>query len=180
MILYALNVALILAGCFLFYKVFLQKETFFPLNRFVLLGCLFLSFSLPLIPVPEQWSFRKANAEAPFFKPEITNTEKQEVISVKSQKESANVSTVEEESVFKNVSLLDVVVWAYWLGVAIFGINFLFQLCVLLYKSYSKPFIRDGKFRIVELSGEQAPCSFANNIFINPEKYIISKLGLFE
>jgi hypothetical protein len=26
-------------------------------------------------------------------------------------------------------------------------------------------------YRIVEVSGDKAPCSFANTIFINPEKY---------
>ncbi|RZJ80117.1 MAG: peptidase M56, BlaR1 [Flavobacterium sp.] len=169
MILYALNVALILAGCFLFYKIFLQKETFFPLNRFVLLGCLFLSFSLPLIPVPEQWSFRKANEEVLSFTAEVALTNK--TLAIESVKDKTLSPVVKDESIFKDVSPLDVVVWAYWLGVAIFGINFLFQLCVLLYKSYSRPFIQDGRFRIVELSGEQAPCSFANNIFINPDKY---------
>ncbi|WP_379086976.1 hypothetical protein [Pedobacter sp. UC225_65] len=49
MILYLLSVALILAACFIFYKVLLQQETFFPLNRFILIGCLALSFSIPLI-----------------------------------------------------------------------------------------------------------------------------------
>ena len=174
MIFYALNVALILAGCFLFYKILLQKETFFPLNRFVLLGCLFLSFSLPLIPVPQQLSFRKANTEVSIFEPKTTtqgseqtvNPETTQTVQVSPSKESNP-----KESFFKDVSVLDVVFWVYWLGVVVFGINFLFQLCVLLYKSYSKPFIQDGRFRIVELSGEQAPCSFANNIFINPEKY---------
>jgi len=170
MILYALNVALILAGCFLFYKIFLQKETFFPLNRFVLLGCLVLSFSLPLIPVPEQWSLRKVSEETPAFNLQVKDSHKQEITTTPVKNTAPNVAKI-EESFFKDVSLLDVVVWAYWLGVAIFGLNFLFQLSVLLYKSYAKPFIQDGRFRIVEVSGEQAPCSFANNIFINPDKY---------
>ncbi|TCC93683.1 M56 family metallopeptidase [Pedobacter frigiditerrae] len=174
MIFYALNVALILAGCFLFYKVLLQKETFFPLNRFVLLGCLFLSFSLPLIPVPQQWSFRKANIEVSIFESKTKIQSSEQAVNSKTTQTVQAGSSKEnntKESFFKDVSLLDVVVWAYWLGVAVFGINFLFQLCILLYKSYSRPFIQDGRFRIVELSGEQAPCSFANNIFINPEKY---------
>ncbi|RZK55452.1 MAG: M56 family metallopeptidase [Pedobacter sp.] len=172
MIFYALNVALILSISFLFYKILLQKETFFPLNRFVLLGCLFLSFSLPLIPVPEQLSFRKANTEISIFEPKTT-VQAQVVNPSKAQpaQQSPAQGSVTTESFFKDVSLLDVVFWAYWLGVVVFGINFLFQLCILLYKSYSRPFIQDGRFRIVELSGEQAPCSFAKNIFINPEKY---------
>jgi hypothetical protein len=174
MIFYALNVALILAGCFVFYKLLLQKETFFPLNRFVLLGCLMLSFSLPLVPVPQQWCFRKVNTEIAIIEPkETTQTAEKVNYPASNQTVLLNVSKESntKESFFKAVSLLDVLVWAYWLGIAIFGINFLFQLGVLMYKSYSKPFIQDGRFRIVELSGEQAPCSFANNIFINPEKY---------
>jgi hypothetical protein len=41
----------------------------------------------------------------------------------------------------------------------------------LLYRARSSSAIQDGKFRIVEINGDKAPCSFANNIFINPEKY---------
>lgn len=174
MILYVLNVALILAGCFLFYKILLQKETFFPLNRFVLLGCLFLSFGLPLVPVPQQFSLRKANTEVSIFEPKTTvqNSEKAiNTFATPTVQLGVSKERNPQQSFFKDVSILDVVFWIYWLGVAVFGINFLFQLCILLYKSYSKPFIQDGRFRIVELSGEQAPCSFVNNIFINPEKY---------
>ena len=61
--------------------------------------------------------------------------------------------------------------YLYWIGVSAFGLNLLLQFVVLLFQAYTRPFIRDGKFRIVELSGDKAPCSFGNNIFINPEKY---------
>jgi hypothetical protein len=63
------------------------------------------------------------------------------------------------------------VVYLYWFGVIIFGLNFLLQIVVLLYKAYANPAIVDGKFRIVEIPEDKAPCSFANTIFINPEKY---------
>ncbi len=174
MMIYAINVALMLAGCFLFYKLLLQKETFFPLNRFVLLGCLFLSFSLPLIPVPQQWSLRKASTESVLTDISPAKTIEKNVapsLTTGIIKPNQEKAVAAEASFFKEISPLKVIVWIYWLGVAIFGANFLFQLCILIYKSYSRPFIQDGKFRIVELSGEQAPCSFANNIFINPDKY---------
>jgi len=61
--------------------------------------------------------------------------------------------------------------WLYWFGVIVFALNFLVQITILLYRAYTSPVIKDGKFRIVEVSGDKAPCSFANNIFINPEKY---------
>jgi hypothetical protein len=58
---YVLHAASILACCLIFYKLLLQKETFYQLNRYVLLACLVLSFSLPLLPVPQQFSLHKVN-----------------------------------------------------------------------------------------------------------------------
>jgi hypothetical protein len=176
MMFYALNVALILAGCFLFYKVLLQKETFFPLNRFVLLGCLALSFGLPLIQVPQQWSFRNVNNNeiTGFIDLQTNRSTGPATVSspnIKESAPSAQTLPVQKESFFKDISVKSVVIWAYWLGVAIFGLNFLFQLCLLLFRSFKSPFIQDGRYRIVELSGNHAPCSFGNYIFINPEKY---------
>jgi surface polysaccharide O-acyltransferase-like enzyme len=60
MIPYVLHVALLISVCLLFYKVLLQKETFYHLNRWVLLACLGLTFLLPLIRVPQQWALRKS------------------------------------------------------------------------------------------------------------------------
>lgn len=171
MMFYVLSVALILTGCLVFYKLLLQNETFFPLNRYVLLVCLVLSFSLPLIPVPAQFSFRKASVEVPL----TINAPMAPAVDVPQEKSTlkatANTENNDKGSFFKDISILKLVLWAYWLGVIVFAINFVFQLCVLLYRAYSRPVIIDGRFRIVELAGNQAPCSFANNIFINPEKY---------
>ena len=61
--------------------------------------------------------------------------------------------------------------WIYWFGVIVFAGSFLFQVVLLLYRAYRNPVIIDGQYRIVEVSGDKAPCSFGNNIFINPEKY---------
>jgi hypothetical protein len=61
---------------------------------------------------------------------------------------------------------LDILAWGCCIG-----LNFLFQLCLLLYRGYRSPSIEDGRYRIIELTGDQAPCSFGNYIFINPEKY---------
>ena len=50
MIPYILHVAMLISVCLLFYKLLLQKETFYRLNRWVLVFCLALSFILPLDP----------------------------------------------------------------------------------------------------------------------------------
>ena len=74
-------------------------------------------------------------------------------------------------SKFSFVKLMSWLFWIYWFGVIVFGVSFLFQLVLLLVRAYRNPVIIDGPYRIVEVSGDKAPCSFGNNIFINPEKY---------
>ncbi|NII27635.1 M56 family metallopeptidase [Pseudoflavitalea sp. X16] len=173
---YIAHVGLILAGCLIFYKLLLQKETFFRTNRWVLLACLALSFSLPLIEVPQQWSFRQATIittgqeELPPAGDEATNF-------VPEQPATAAPATTTATTPAHHAPAFtghDAATWAwrlYWAGVIIFGINFLIQLITLLYRAYTNPFIQDGRFRIVEITGDKAPCSFWNCIFINPEKY---------
>ena len=176
MMFYILSVALILTGCFIFYKAFLQKETFFPLNRFILLGCLALSFSIPFIPVPEQFSFRTPSSTLvqlmePSTTAKVEETTPAETVNQPIGNKANDTVASQPTSMFKDISLIKVLIWTYWLGVIVFGINFIVQLLILIYRAYSSPVIKDGRYRIIELSGDQAPCSFGNNIFINPEKY---------
>src|SRR5262245_57290658 len=56
---YIINVALILATCLVFYKLLLRRETFYRVNRYVLITCLAVSFALPLLRVPGEFSLRK-------------------------------------------------------------------------------------------------------------------------
>ncbi|MFH6990928.1 M56 family metallopeptidase [Flavobacterium sp. FlaQc-48] len=169
MIPYILYSALILSACLIFYKILLQKETFFYLNRYVLLSCMLLAFILPLIPVPQQFSFRKIAGEKHIA---IAKNTIDTIKTAGSQDQPARPMLVEETRQFINAEvLLQVLVYLYWFGVVIFGFNFLMQAFILLYRAYSGSVIQDGKFRIVEITGDKAPCSFANNIFINPEKY---------
>src|ERR1700748_73524 len=66
MIPYLLYVALLLAVCWMFYKLLLHKETFYRLNRLILLSCLGISFALPLIHVPPKWKLAQ-----PGTKPQV-------------------------------------------------------------------------------------------------------------
>ncbi|HUR12503.1 MAG TPA: M56 family metallopeptidase [Flavitalea sp.] len=174
MIPYIVHVAVILAGCLCFYKIFLQRETFYRLNRYVLLTCLAISFCLPLLRVPQEWSFRKSNPisvisenQSETLKDKTLNPQEG---SVQNNASSANTEVTEDTpSLMRRAGTW--LFYLYWFGVAVFGFNFLLQVSVLLIRSYSKPVIRDGKFRIVEMSGDKAPCSFGNTIFINPAKY---------
>jgi beta-lactamase regulating signal transducer with metallopeptidase domain len=164
---YILHTALILSACLAFYKLLLQKETFFYLNRFVLLGCMLLAFILPLLPVPEQLTFRKAEKSV---STNYSPTAVSDNTTITSEENNAIIESINAQ----NISLQQVLTWLvylYWFGVVVFVLNFLLQIVLLLYKAYSLPVIRDGKFRIVEVKGDKAPCSFGNNIFINPANY---------
>ncbi|REG91661.1 M56 family metallopeptidase [Flavobacterium aquicola] len=169
MIPYILYTALILSACLLFYKLLLQKETFFRLNRFVLLSCMILAFILPLLPVPHELSLRKdvAAEHIPVKKVAVDKIKTAQLQSPPVQE----VVAEQTKQIFDLDLLLQWLVYLYWFGVIIFALNFLMQATVLLYRAYSLSAIQDGKFRIVEITGDKAPCSFANNIFINPEKY---------
>src|ERR1700754_5041416 len=63
MIPYVLHVAVLISVCLIFYKVLLQRETFYKLNSLVLVFCLVLSFTLPLVPIPQQWALRNSQPE---------------------------------------------------------------------------------------------------------------------
>src|SRR5258705_13550109 len=60
---YIIRVALILGACLAFYKVLLRRETFYGVNRYMLIVCLVISFALPLVHVPQQFSLRKKEKE---------------------------------------------------------------------------------------------------------------------
>ena len=283
MIPYILHVTVITTICFLFYKLLLQKETFYRLNRWILMGCLAVSFGLPMLPVPRELSWRDKWSEstdrtagqqvAPrtdaATKPlRITPDERSATVNTAAtdagssivnptatdERSSAANSTVSDASraasvtvvpsgergmavtgskpghrehggmvhspatgpgtmqsgaervkhaviagtveskkpqtaptgkdmtvagtpstpIFSAAHLFLVVQWlfyGYLFGLLLFGGSFVLQIVVLLYRSYSRPVIRDGCFRIVEVRGNRAPCSFGNTIFINPENY---------
>lgn len=174
MIPYSLHVAIILAIWFVFYKLFLHKETYYRLNRIMLLLCLVLAFALPLIPVPEQFSLRKSEPLPVAFDlpQQVEQTPVTNVAPVPLPEVKTAITTPETAPTIPLTErLLTWTLWAYWCGVIILAANLLLQVVVLMYQTYKKPFIKDGIFKIVELDNDKAPCSFGNIIFINPSKY---------
>ena len=180
---YIINVAVILLACLAFYKLLLRRETFYKVNRYMLIACLGISFALPMLQVPQQFSLRKTS----IVKNETVNRElakNSEQVTGAAQP-AANVAQQplnnsqqpamkdEKQAVlkFSFVKLMSWLFWIYWFGVIVFAASFVFQLVLLLWRAYRNPVIIDGRYRIVEVSGDKAPCSFGNNIFINPSKY---------
>jgi len=182
---YIINVALILAACLCFYKLLLRRETFYKVNRYMLIVCLCISFALPLLQVPQQFSLRpketvteqKAvdNRQSAIGN-EQSATGKTDATAITSNPPAKvtpadNTQILPAPTKFSFAKLMTWLSWIYWFGVIVFAVSFLFQLVLLIYRAYRSPVIIDGKYRIVEVSGDKAPCSFGNNILINPEKY---------
>ena len=195
---YLLHVAVLTAGIYLFYQLLLHSETFFRLNRWILLSGLVLAFAIPLIPVPQDWSFREA--EVPLVLEEV-KTNKQQSSPLMVMNESpmthipqskinkvedvlpieqlipsekalpAPVTVSAKKSYWKKLSLQQWLSYLYLGGLIIFTINFLIQFFVLLSKSIRRADIKDGPFRIIELEKDEGPFSFWNTIFLNPSKY---------
>ena len=179
MIPYTLHVTIILAVCLGFYKLLLGGQTYYRLNRLVLLACLVLAFVLPLIPVPQQFSLLKAeqaNTPPPQTLVPVILTEQhtasgQHVANERYAAPTVQAAPKPAPETFNRQAIIQWAVWLYWFGMAAFGINFLLQAVVLVYQSWKNEAIRDGRYHIVELETDKAPCSFGNYIFINPEKY---------
>ena len=174
---YIINVALVLTVCLAFYKLLLRRETFYKVNRYMLVICLAVSFSLPLLQVPAEFSLRKVSGESSGVSSEQSKaiSEHPTVLARSQQPVIGNSQPVTgnqpKTTNFKPQTFLNWFFWIYWFGVIIFGVSFLFQIILLLWRAWRNPVIIDGKYRIVEVKGDKAPCSFANIIFINPEKY---------
>ncbi len=136
------------------------------------MGCLVLSFSLLLLRVPREFSFQKTERFVRKQSPELS-IYPGITISEEDQQTAQNTAAYPSgtEQPLNILRVMNWLVWLYWFGVVIFGLNFLVQLMILYYRVYTRPVINDGRFRIIELSGDKAPSSFGNNIFINPEKY---------
>ena len=175
---YILNVGLILSGCIVFYKLLLQKETFYKVNRWVLISCLILSFTIPLVPMPQQWSLQKAK-ETVIVSNQVFETSEQSKLTPENSTNTSSTSTplinaIDDSSTGTKISnpisfqkLLSYVIYLYWFGVIAFSISFLLQLIILLVRAYKNPVILDVRFRIVEMSVAKPLCSFTNKIFIN-------------
>ena len=174
---YIINVAVILLACLAFYKLLLRRETFYKVNRYMLITCLAISFALPLLKVPEQFSLRKVESGKLKVESEKNHSivnEQAPPANTKQDLQNADTGNNLAQSSsakFSFVQLMNWLFWIYWFGVFVFAASFLFQLVLLLWRAYRNPVIIDGPYRIVEVNGDKAPCSFGNTIFINPEKY---------
>ncbi|MEM6379830.1 MAG: M56 family metallopeptidase, partial [Bacteroidota bacterium] len=188
---YLPHAALLIAIALVFYKALLERETFFNLNRWLLVACLLLAFLIPTVEIPADWSIWPAqNSTSLTAETDLGATAIPDLV-VPSQSETISAADLETEKVlseeaiselatavetskvpfYKTLDWKQILWFTYLVGVFIFGINLLIQFFALLFQIIRHPSIKDGKFRIIELEADKAPYSFLNCIFINPTKY---------
>jgi beta-lactamase regulating signal transducer with metallopeptidase domain len=184
---------IISAVAFLFYKVFLQRESFFTANRIYLIGCLVLVFTLPFVSLPPIINHQGYLATV---SPQNSPTEesssrvyaKQLNVRSSAQATAAKPPVTASKLIYQDPDLLPKTgqppvttieySFAFWLltfylfGVAVFSGSLLLQLGIILYRiRQSSDKIQDGNIVIVNTTQPQAPCSFFHYVFIYPDSY---------
>jgi len=160
-----------------FYKVILEKESFFMINRIYLLTCLLLVFILPFISLPQMMDNQGfVSKMIGLDNLHATNESQLFLFSdapIGSEPSSTSLELKNNDN--KANRKYGVGFWilaVYYFGVIILGLTLLAQIISTLYKAYiNEDKIIDEDHIIINLTKDVEPCSFFKYIFINPSKY---------
>ncbi len=192
MIPYILHSAILLAACLVFYKLLIEKETYFRLNRGILLLFMGAILMLPLVSIPAHWSFAYQSPELPheISSPQVpvpvspspipielppidagpaiapTIPSPAPIVSVETVNPHPHLFEMAGESHFSWTRLLQ---FLYGAGVAVFGLSLIAQFASLGLAMLKAPKRKEGKYTFVELPGNQSPFSFGNYIFLGKD-----------
>ncbi|MFP2994839.1 ankyrin repeat domain-containing protein [Spongiivirga sp. MCCC 1A20706] len=183
MIVLLIKASLIIGVVLLFYKLVIEKESFFATNRVYLILGLLLAFSIPFISIPKL--VENQGVVASLIEPEtasqplVTGTkpttiqQEESVDAIPPKKPSKESSLLETDNISGSErSLMDWIWIIYIFGVGVLCLNLIAQIVGLLVKVIqSNDKIKDLDGIIVNSTKIKEPCSFFNYIFINPEQY---------
>lgn len=168
-IIYLLQASLLLAGLFAAYWFLLRKETFFQLNRVVLVSIALTALLLPLVPMPDL--FPKQTIKPPAVSTWIGNMEQKQAtspIGVGSQA-AANPEQVATTSPAPvSLSILHLLALIYWAGVLFLLVRLLLQSVLLARLVISGRCTKSDKLILVETVEPVKPFSFFHFIVYNP------------
>ena len=145
-----------LSVLYIFYWLLLRKETYFSLNRIILVSTLLLALVIPFIRITitghaEQGSivyiFNRFIMDPLVVSPETVQADK-----------------------IQSISLIQIIYFIYFAGVIFFFLKFLvqfFQIFILVKKYGTRKLFG---YKIVPIDNDLSPFSFFNFIFIDPGK----------
>jgi hypothetical protein len=177
MIQFFFHASLLITVCFVFYWILLKSEKLFKSNRWFLLVGIIFSFALPAIKTPVQF---RINTSLPgtFFRridsPLLRSNVVRETVDTKLKKTNSSTSKtlIDQESIsYHNKPLISLLFDVYCAMTIVFFLLFLVKMGTLYYLIVTNPVSSHGKYHIVNVQKDHAPCSFANYIFINEGKY---------
>jgi len=191
--------SLVIAILLAFYKLFLEKESFFKNNRIYLFGGLIMAFTLPFITLPQLVSeqgivsemIEKMDDEKSTQETFVADTSMPTPKSIEentpqnspsTKNEAAEIAIPTTSNDFENTSQLspaqssrtvkDWLLFAYWFGVIVFSLHLITQIASLVFKIVKiDDKIEDEGAIIVNMPDAKEPFSFFNYIFINPDSY---------
>ncbi len=146
---YFLKFSAILGLFFIFYKLFLEKETFFNSIRIYLLVGIISAITLPFIIIPEY-----VTVEGIFVEQTISA-----------------VSESNNSDPLYNFSLTSLLIGIYVLGVIFLSIRFLIQLGSLIRFIVKYPKRKKNGYVFIEASASTSPFSFFNFIIYPKDKF---------
>ncbi len=164
---YIIHSSIFLSVFFIFYWLLLRRETFYKLNRWLLVGIILISITLPFIKIPQAWSINSNNIEV--ITEQIINNTK--VYALNTLRNESKEITIDEKSGLTSLTIIEIVWYIYMIGIVIFSVTFLIQLSSLFHRKRKLEYIQDGNCKIFELTGNKPPFSFYKWVFINPALY---------
>ncbi|MEO1031237.1 MAG: ankyrin repeat domain-containing protein [Bacteroidota bacterium] len=186
MILLLLKTSIVIAVVIAFYKLVIEKESFYATNRLYLIIGLALTFALPFIVLPKLIQNQGVLTHIIAPNDITTNAVNGQPIQRLSDTQTQNleeseavIDTSEEQTISgtgsvmsKERSLSDWLLIIYGFGVIVLSLNLIAQILNLIFKIYrSQDRIKDTDAIIINSTHIKEPCSFFNYIFINPEQY---------
>ena len=179
MISFLIKASLVLFIFWTFYKLFLERESFFAVNRMYLLGSLFLVFILPFVSLPEL--IDNQGAVSTFIhKTDAASRSGEALDEILEGENKTNDGTfnAEQEHDRQDTTSSNTASWSYWIllfygfGVVVLAIHLISQFVNIQRRiNRGSQEIQEGKARIIHAKEISEPCSFFNYIFINPKKY---------
>ncbi len=178
MMMFLIKASIVLSILLGFYNFFLQRESFFAINRAYLMIGLLLTFVLPFVTLPElinhQGIVHKVVSETEMTtinEPSLeVGSELSHAVPNSEIKESSDEIIPSDANSNRGVTY-----WIgllYFFGVAILSLNFLTQLLGIFIKiNKSNDRLIDDRCIILNQTDETEPCSFFNYVFVSPSKY---------
>ncbi len=147
----------ILGLFYIFYRLFLEKETFFQANRIFLNAGLLCSLILPWVIIPKY-----ITKTAPY----LTDNGGMSLQAF---------GTVEQAAM--NWGLEQLVLTLYLLGIFVFGTRLILNFISLGKLMKQGAIDYDGKHKLIHVKDQVSPFSFFNRIVFNPQAFQSSELN---